>query len=68
MMRRGLTLLEVLIATAILAVLASVAAPMIARAVTTLSRTPTPGELEVADLASIADAFTDTPKLFGYKD
>ena len=65
-LHRGLTFLEVLIATAILAVIASVVAPMIARAMASLSQAPSASRVEVTDLGVLADAFTDKPDRFGY--
>jgi prepilin-type N-terminal cleavage/methylation domain-containing protein len=62
---RGLTLLEVLIATALLAILAVASVPVIARAMTLLNADSIPGTIQVADLAAVADAFIAKPADFG---
>jgi len=65
--RRGLTLLEVLIATALLAVLSVACVPAIARAMVVLhegERVPK-GSLQMAELQVVADAVLEDPKRSG---
>ena len=66
---RGLTLLEVLIATAILAVLAAAVAPLIARAGMLLLASPeSVSKVDIFDLAALADAFLAEPNSFGIEE
>ena len=65
---RGLTLLETLIATAILAMIAAACVPVIARAMVLLgpsSATPNKSTVQMADLSLVADAFMNDPSAFG---
>jgi len=67
---RGLTLVEVLISTALLAVLASACLPLIARATRLLhesssSKNDQPPEFDLAELGELADAVITNPKEFG---
>lgn len=61
----GLTLLEVLIATAILAVMASAVVPSIAQALDVLRQLDSKTSVDRADLASVVDAFMLDPKRLG---
>jgi prepilin-type N-terminal cleavage/methylation domain-containing protein len=68
--RRALTLLEVLLATALLAMLAAACVPAIARAMTMLrddSRREQ-REFHLADLETVADAFLEKTSRFGVLD
>ncbi len=62
---RGLTLLETLIASAILAMLAAACLPMIARAAVLLRDRSEPDQTRTVDLAAAADAFMIEPERFG---
>jgi hypothetical protein len=68
--RRALTLLEVLLATALLAMLAATCVPAIARAMAMLRDEPRreQQEFHLAHLAMVADAFLDDPSRFGVRD
>jgi prepilin-type N-terminal cleavage/methylation domain-containing protein len=61
---RGLTLLETLIATAILATIAGACVPVVARAMALLRR-PSEPRVGQADLSIVADAFMADPAAFG---
>lgn len=62
---RGLTLVEVLAATVLLAVVAGVAASLLAHARLSLERARGYRATELADLALFADRFLDDPGAFG---
>ena len=64
---RGLTLLEVLIATALLAVMAAACVPVMAQAMRALAFDDSEHELEIDDLARFADALLVNPESFGLK-
>lgn len=66
--RRGLTLLEVLISTAILAALAAACLPAIARAMALLGQTTQAPLINEADLAAAADSFLADPRRFGVEE
>src|SRR5262245_27667550 len=61
---RGLTLLEVLVATAILAVLAGAVVPSIAQALARLRSRAEASIVDIADLAAVADRFIAEPEAF----
>ncbi len=63
--RRGLTLLETLIASAILAMLAAACLPMITRAAVLLRDGRETQHTKMIDLAGAADAFMIEPERFG---
>ena len=64
--QRGLTLLEVLIASAILALLAAASVPLLHEALGDLAE-PVP-QLELGDLSVLADRFMKAPSEFGFAD
>ena len=65
--RRGLTLLEVLLASAILAMLAAACGPTIARAMSLLRPTGAARSIELIDLANAADVITAKPDIVGMR-
>jgi len=65
--RNGLTMLETLIASALLAVLAAATLPLIVRSLAVLgarSNSPSP-DVTLADLSALADEFLEQPMRFG---
>ncbi len=62
--RRGLTLLEVLAATVLLAMLAGACVPILRRAARALN--PPPTSIELRELAVLADAFMAEPSESGF--
>lgn len=62
--RRGVTLIEVLIATAILAMATAAAIPLVHGVTSTIRSTPS-SRAGVADLARLADTVVGTPGKFG---
>jgi prepilin-type N-terminal cleavage/methylation domain-containing protein len=67
-LKRGLTLLEVLIAAALLAVMAAACVPAMAQAMRALHVAETPTlAVDPVDLASFADLVLEWPELFGFK-
>jgi prepilin-type N-terminal cleavage/methylation domain-containing protein len=63
MSRRGLTLLEVLAATVLLAILAGACVPVLQRALPALR--PPQRQFELLDLARVADSVVAEPSAFG---
>ncbi len=63
--RAGMTLLEVLIATAILAMLAVACTPLIVRAISSVERSAHAMSVQAADLSAAADIFINDPVSFG---
>jgi prepilin-type N-terminal cleavage/methylation domain-containing protein len=65
---RGLTLLEVLIATALLAMMAAACVPVMAQAMRALQSHAIARQNEAIDLAQFADTVLQRPDLIGLKD
>jgi prepilin-type N-terminal cleavage/methylation domain-containing protein len=63
MSRRGLTLLEVLAATVLLAILAGACVPVLQRALSALR--PSQRQFELLELARVADSVVAEPSAFG---
>lgn len=66
MTRRGLTLVEVLAATVLLAAMAAACMPLMQRAMRDLEGTPP--QFDLHELSEVADALVATPGVFGVED
>lgn len=65
----GMTLLEVLIATAILAMVTAACLPVISQVMTLLRHDKLPDAVvDIVDLGIVADAFVSSPATFGWKE
>jgi type II secretory pathway pseudopilin PulG len=67
MLHRGLILLEVLIATALLAMMAAACMPVMAQAMRALQIDEPPRSIEMINLAHFADSVLAHPESFGFE-
>ncbi len=68
MMRRGLTLIEVLAATVLLSLIAATCLPLMQKATRDLAATPTPAAWDTIQLQDLMDEVAQDPAAFGIED